>query len=84
MIKHLKKWFLFLLLSVLVGGGVGFFLLWSWFLFRWIFLGYGDSGPQWIDIVNTLVFWGGFALSIVGGQILFIVDYRMGRTRGRP
>ncbi len=76
MIKHLQKWMLYFLTSAIIGGIVGFLLLCIWFLFSWIFLGYGDSGPSWINTVNEVFFWGAVCLAIIFGQILFVKNNR--------
>ena len=48
-------WFFVTVLSLAVGGAVGFALMWVWFFVRVIFLGYGDSGPSWINTVSDVV-----------------------------
>ena len=71
-----QSWAIHTFVSVFIGGAAGFLLLWLWFFCRWIFLGYGDSGPAWISTVNDIVFWGGVLLAIAGGQILFVKNLR--------
>ena len=78
-----QSWLLHTLVSVFIGGAAGFLLLWLWFFFRWIFLGYGDSGPAWISTVNDIVFWGGIGLTIAGGQIFFVMNLRK-QKKGSP
>ena len=81
--NHFQSWISHTLVSVLIGGAAGFLLLWLWFFCRWFFLGYGDSGPAWISTVNDIVFWGGVALAIVGGQILFAMNLKKTK-KGSP
>jgi len=67
----IRRWFIYTFVSAIVGFILGYALLWVWFWFRVIILGYGDSGPSWVDTVNDVVFWGGLGISILGGQLLF-------------
>lgn len=74
--NNFKKWIICFTISCLLGGLLGYILLWIWFFFRWFFLGYGDSGPSWIITVNDSLFVGGLIIGILGGQILFIIDWK--------
>jgi hypothetical protein len=67
----LKKWMLYISVSLLAGIAIGYALLWAWFFFTLFILGYGDSGPSWINTVSDVVFWSGVGLSIIVGQIIF-------------
>jgi hypothetical protein len=69
---NLKKWFRITLLSILFGFIIGYLFLWIWFFIRIILLGYKDSGPSWVNILNDVVFWGTMGISIVLGQLVFI------------
>jgi hypothetical protein len=73
----LKKWFIFTLVSGVLGFVLGFTLLWVWSFFRMIFLGYGDSGPSWIIIVNDVIFYGGLLIGVAGGQLFFFLRDRV-------
>jgi hypothetical protein len=74
--KLIKNWFLYTLLGAFAGFLIGFFLVMMWSFFELVILGYGDSGPSWINTVNDYCFWGGFVLGIVGGQIFYYLDVR--------
>jgi len=67
----IRRWFIYTSISAIVGFILGYALLWVWFWFSLLILGYGDSGPSWVNTVNDVVFWGGLAISILGGQLLF-------------
>ncbi len=69
--NKVKRWFVYTLSGVILGFILGYLLLWGWFFFRLMVLGYGDSGPSWINTVNDIVFWAGLAIGIIGGQLLF-------------
>jgi hypothetical protein len=80
---YLRKWFTYFVLGCLTGLVLGLILGWVWFFFRLIILGYGDSGPSWINIVSDYLFWGGFFLGIIGGQILFYIERKEEKKRER-
>lgn len=69
----MKRWSVYTLASIILGFILGYILLWGWFFFRLMVLGYGDSGPSWINTVNDIVFWGGLVIGIMGGQLLFVL-----------
>ena len=69
-------WLFVTVLSLAVGGAVGFALMWVWFFVRVIFLGYGDSGPSWINTVSDLVIIAGCVLSVIGGQWIYFRKVR--------
>lgn len=69
-------WLFSTLLSLVVGGVVGFAFIWIWFFVGVFFLGYGDSGPSWVNVVNDIVFIVGIVLSLVGGQWIFFKKVR--------
>jgi hypothetical protein len=71
-----KKWFIHTLISLPVGFILGYLLVWLWFFFRLFFLGYGDSGPSWIIMINRSVFIAGLAIGIIGGQIVYFAYRR--------
>jgi len=77
-----KKWFIYTTLGTVLGALLGYFLLWLWFFFRLVFLGYGDSGPSWIIVVNNWILIVGFSIGIAGGQLLFFIDVKIAR-RGK-
>ena len=68
----MKQWLKYTVTSVFLGFVLGYVLLWAWFLFSRIVLGYGDSGPSWLNIVNDVVLYGGVVSGIVAGQLFFI------------
>ena len=72
----LKKWLIYFFVSIFAGLAIGYVLLWVWFFFRLFILGYGDSGPSWINTVSDIVFWGGVGLSIIVGQFIFFKKLR--------
>jgi len=74
--RKMAVWFAVTLASLAVGGVLGYVLALSWFIFRVFFLGYGDSGPSWIDTVSDALLFIGVLLSVVGGQVLFISQMR--------
>lgn len=71
--NKMKRWSVYTLASIILGFILGYILLWGWFFFRLMVLGYGDSGPSWINTVNDIVFWGGLVIGIMGGQLLFVL-----------
>jgi hypothetical protein len=75
-VRRLNQWLIVSFTSVILGLILGYSLGWIWFFFRLFFLGYGDSGPGWINTVNNLIFMAGILAGIVGGQILFFQKIR--------
>lgn len=45
-----------------------------WFFFTLLILGYGDSGPSWLNTVDDWLLGAGILIGILGGQILFFAD----------
>ena len=74
--KNIKNWFLYTLLGVLLGSLLGYLFVWLWFIFTLFILGYGDSGPSWINMVNNILFWSGLIFGIMGSQLLFFIDWK--------
>lgn len=68
----LIRWTLHVIIGAIAGLVIGYSLGWLWFLFVWLVLGYGDSGPTWINTSNDYVFLFGFIIGILGGQIIFL------------
>ena len=86
MINTIKKWLGYTLLGFGMGFLIGFILIWLWSFFRILFLGYGDSGPAWINTINDIVFYGGIIIGVSGGQLLFffkdqIISYSEKRSK---
>jgi hypothetical protein len=77
MINSIKKWVVYTLISAILGLLLGFVLIWLWSLSRMFWGGYGDSGPGWIITVNKVVFYGGFIIGIISGQLLFFFNKRI-------
>jgi len=69
-------WLTYSLTSVLLGSVLGYFLGWIWFLSGLFLLGYGDSGPEWVNTVNKCVLLAGLLAGIAGGQILFFQRHK--------
>ena len=73
----MKKWLVWTIISIPIGIVLGFVMGFLWFFTGVIFLGYGDSGPSWINTVNYILFYGGLTAGILGGQILFFLRGRV-------
>jgi hypothetical protein len=69
----MKPWLIYTFTSAILGFILGYALLWVWFLFSRIILGYGDSGPSWLNIVNDIFFYGGLMAGIIAGQLWFFL-----------
>lgn len=69
-----KAWYKFTVGTVLVGIICGFILSWIWYFFSLFILGYGDSGPSWVNLINNLSMLFGFLLPVVIGQVIFQKD----------
>jgi hypothetical protein len=72
MMNRMKRWLVYTLAGIISGSILGYILLWGWFFFRLMVLGYGDSGPSWINTVNDIVFFAGLVIGITGSQLLFV------------
>ncbi|GBD99840.1 hypothetical protein BMS3Abin07_01886 [bacterium BMS3Abin07] len=68
-----------LLLGLLVGWVVGVFFGYIWYLFTLVVLGYGDSGPQWINKVTACI----QIIMIIIGIIASQWYYHYAQKRGR-
>ena len=79
----LKKWVIYFSISILLGCVLGYVFVWLWFLFSVFLLGYGDSGPPWVNLISDLVFFIGLGVAIIGGQILFFTYWGKKRRMGR-
>jgi hypothetical protein len=66
-----RRWVIHSFVSVIVSFILAFSLEWIWFLLSLFLLGYGDSGPSWINTVNNYLLVAGLIIGIVGGQVLF-------------
>ena len=69
-------WFALTLASFAAGAAFGYAFLLLWFIIRVFILGYGDSGPSWINTVNDTVLYIGVFLGVVGGQLLYFGKLR--------
>lgn len=67
-----KYWLKHTAITVLIGVVGGYVLSWVWYLFALLLLGYGDSGPSWMNNVNDLSILLVFFVVVAIGQILFI------------
>jgi len=73
MIRNIMKWISYSLASIFFGCFFGFCLAIGWFFFRWIILGYGDSGPSWSNTVMNICIYGGPIIGTIAVEILFII-----------
>jgi len=69
--SDLVQWGVYSFVSIISGFVAGYALGWIWFFFRLFILGYGDSGPAWINTINRIVFALGVVGCIILGQVLF-------------
>ena len=69
---NLKDWLRFTAISIFIGIIGGYVLLWIWSLFSLFILGYGDSGPSWINQANNVAIISGFLFTVVICQIVFL------------
>jgi len=74
-----KVRFVFLIIGLIAGWVLGFFLTNIWFLFRLAILGYGDSGPGWINTVDTWI----WIISIFVGMIITQWFYHRAHKAGK-
>jgi hypothetical protein len=72
-VNRFKQWFIYSTTGILLGALLGFVLGWLWFFFRLFILGYGDSGPSWINTVTDFILGGGIVIGSLGGQLLFFI-----------
>jgi hypothetical protein len=75
-VNRLKKWFIYSTIGILVGTVLGIVLAWFWFFFGLFILGYGDSGPSWINTVTDILWWGAIVIGILAGQIMFFIELK--------
>jgi hypothetical protein len=73
-VNNLKKWFIYSTIGILLGALLGVVLSWLWFFFRLFILGYGDSGPSWINVVTDFLLGGSIIIGFLGGQFLFVIE----------
>jgi len=67
----INRWIITTAISVFLGFVLGYALGMIWFLFSLFILGYGDSGPSWVNSVSDISFSLGFVVSILLGQLFF-------------
>ena len=67
-------WFAVTLASFAVGAAIGFVFALIWFIVCVLFLGYGDSGPSWVNTVSDAVLFVGVIFGVVGGQVILALD----------
>lgn len=72
--KMIAKWIYFSFIGTLVGFLLSIVLSIGWFLFSWIVLGYGDSGPEWVNILSYAVIILSFVVGFALGQVWFIAE----------
>lgn len=70
-IKMLRQWALFSACGAFLGLLIAYLLEVLWFILRWLLLGYGDSGPEWIATVNVIIFWLSLLMCIFVAQVYF-------------
>ena len=73
--NELPKRFLFLLLGVVTSIVVSFALVFVWIVVKGYILGYGDSGPDWI---NTVTQW----IKIL--SVVFCILYLIEQSEKKP
>jgi hypothetical protein len=69
--RGLLEWGIYSFLSIIIGLFAGYALGWVWFSFRLFILGYGDSGPAWINTINRVIFAIGVIGCVIFGQVIF-------------
>jgi hypothetical protein len=80
--RKMAVWFAVTLASFAVGAIIGYVLMLFWFVICVFFLGYGDSGPSWVNTVSDDVLFVGVILGVVGGQLAFFL--KMGKHSSSP
>lgn len=64
----------------LIGGGVlGYVLNSIWFFFRLVALGYGDSGPLWVNEVNKWIWIFSILVGLIASQWYYHYAHKKGR-----
>ena len=76
------QWSIYSLVSLVVSFLVGYVLYWLWFFFRLIILGYGDSGPHWIIVVNNIILFGGMSIAFIGCQVFYFIKLKKKKDPG--
>jgi len=76
-----KKRILIVLFGLVLGCISGFVLNLIWFLFRFLLLGYGDRGPEWIITVNRSIWVFSISMGLIGSQVYH--HFRK-RKQGQP
>ncbi len=79
MLEIFKIRIILLLLDLILGCVLAFILGFVWFFFKLIILGYGDSGPQWINTVYTYI----EIISIFSGAIASQWYYHYAHKKGK-
>jgi hypothetical protein len=72
--KNLYKWAIYSVAWLIAGIAFSYGILLIWFLFTWIVLGYGDSGPDWINKVNNGILITGVLAGFILGQLWFFKE----------
>jgi hypothetical protein len=73
--NSLRQWLTYSIISVMVGLILGYSLGWMCFFLSLSFVGYGDSGPSWVNTVSDWVLLASLLAGIVGGQVLFFYKH---------
>ncbi len=68
-----------LAIGLLLGWVTGYVVGFLWYFFKLIVLGYGDSGPQWINNVYDVI----WAVSILSGIVVSQWYYSYAHKKGR-
>jgi hypothetical protein len=58
---------------------VAFIFSWLWFLFGLVFLGFGHSGPAWVNTANKVVQMFAVIVCLVGSQVLCSYAHKKGK-----
>ena len=69
-IREISKRFIFLLLGVVSGFILSFVLTFIWLLVKGYMLGYGDSGPGWVNKVTDMIQLLSVLIGVVSAQLL--------------
>ncbi len=77
--NHIKYRLILLLLGLILGWVVGGALGVVWFIFNSILLGYGDSGPEWVNTVTTWIQIISVLSCLIASQLLYHYSQKKGK-----
>jgi hypothetical protein len=73
--NRLRQWLTYSIIGVMFGLILGYLLGSMWYFVTLLILGYGDSGPSWVNTVSDGVLIAGLLAGIVSGQLLFFYKH---------